>query len=156
MRKTPLSAPETGQRSPLDTWLDIEDLAALEISSEDPTHPFEVALHGGNGEGWRAATPGPQTIRLKFDKPTVVRRIRLEFREAKYERAQEFCLSTTSVRGERREIARQQWNFSPDGSTVEVEDYAIHLPDVAVIELQIDPGRHDASAIATLQSISIA
>ncbi|HEY6446499.1 MAG TPA: hypothetical protein VIY53_08570 [Acidobacteriaceae bacterium] len=156
MRKTPLSAPESGQRSPLDTWLDIKDLAALEISSEDPLHPFEVALHGGNGEGWRAAAPGPQTIRLKFDKPTVVRRIRLEFREAKYERSQEFRLSTTSVRGDTREIARQQWNFSPSGSTVEVEDYAVFLPDVAVVELQIDPGRHDQSAIATLQSLSVA
>lgn len=156
MRRTPLSAPENGQRSALDTWLDIEDLAALEISSEDPTHPFEVALHGGNGDGWRAAAPGPQAIRLRFDKPTAVRRIRLEFREAQRERSQEFRLSTTSVSGETREIARQQWNFSPSGSTVEIEDYMVHLPDVAVVELLIDPGRHDKTAIATLQSLAIA
>ncbi|HEX4005376.1 MAG TPA: hypothetical protein VHX60_04330 [Acidobacteriaceae bacterium] len=156
MRKGPLSSSGNDRRSPLDTWLDIEDLAAVEISSEDPGHPFECALHGGRGQGWRAAAPGPQIIRLKFDKPTVIRRIRLEFREPQRERSQEFRLTTTSTGGQKREIARQQWNFSPDGSTVEVEDYAVDLPDAAEVELAIDPGRHDRQAVATLQSIAIA
>ena len=156
MRKTPLSSTGTEQRSPLDTWLDIEDLAAVEISSEDPAHLFEAALHGGRGQGWRAAAPGRQIIRLKFDKPTGIRRIRLEFRETLRERSQEFHLTTTSVGGHTHEIARQQWNFSPGGSTVELEDYSVNLPDVAEVELAIDPGRHDTTAVASLQSIGIA
>jgi hypothetical protein len=156
MRKTPLSPSAVEQRSPLDAWLDIEDLAAVEISSEDPTHPFEFALRGERGEGWRAAEPGRQVIRLKFDKPTIIRRIRLEFRESRIERSQEFRLSCTSTTGQKREIARQQWNFSPNGSTTEVEDYNVHVPDCAVLELEIDPGRHDLNAIATLQSIAVA
>jgi hypothetical protein len=156
MRKTPVSPSPSDLRSPLDTWLDIEDLAAVEISSEDPAHPFECALHGGRGQGWRAAAPGRQIIRLKFDQPTTIRRIRVEFREASRERSQEFRLTTTSVGGQKLEIARQQWNFSPDGSTVEIEDYAVNLPDAAEVELLIDPGRHDRTAVATLQSIAIA
>jgi len=156
MRKTVLQAPEASQRSPIDTWLDIENLAAVEVSSEDPAHPFEAALHGGDSEGWHASAPGPQIIRLKFDKPTVVRRIRLEFREAGRERSQEFCLSATSVTGEKHEIARQQWNFSPTGSTTEAEDFSVNLPNVADVTLEIDPGRHDKDALATLQSIAIA
>jgi hypothetical protein len=156
MRKTPLSPSGNEQRSPLDIWLDIEDLALAEISSEDPAHPFECALHGGKGQGWRAAAPGPQTIRLKFDKPATIRRIRLEFREARVERSQEFRLSTAAVTGQKREIARQQWNFSPNGSTVEVEDYAVQLSNVAEVELEIDPGRHDRQAVASLQSIALA
>ncbi len=156
MRKTVLPATEASQRSPIDTWLDIANLAAVEVSSEDPAHPFEAALHGDNGEGWRASGPGPQIIRLRFDKPTVARRIRLEFREAGRERSQEFCLSATSVNGEKHQIARQQWNFSPTGSTTEVEDFSVNLSDVADVTLEIDPGRHDREAFATLQSIAIA
>lgn len=156
MRKTPIENSPGETRSALDAWLDIEDLAAAEISSEDLTHPFESALRGGHGEGWRAAKPGPQTIRLKFDKPTAIRRIRLEFRESSQARSQEFRLSAKTTSGEEREIARQQWNFSPNGSTTEVEDYNVHLRDVAEIELAIDPGRHDHQQVATLQSIAIA
>jgi len=52
---------------------------SAEISSEDPSHPFENALQGGGG--WRAAAPGPQVIRLNFDEPQSIRRIRLTFRE---------------------------------------------------------------------------
>ena len=155
MRKTVLSATEASQRSPIGTWLDIENLAAVEVSSEDPAHPFEAALHGGNGEGWRASGPGPQVIRLIFNEPTVVRRIRLEFREASRERSQEFFLSATSDTGEKHQIARQQWNFSPTGSTTEVEDFSVNLSDVADVTLEIDPGRHNRDALATLRSIAI-
>jgi hypothetical protein len=156
MRKTPIAPSPTEPRSPLDTWLDIEDLAAVEISSEHPGHPFEAALNGGKGEGWRAAQPGRQTIRLKFDKPTTIRRVRLEFREPAVERSQEFHLSCTSTSGQKREIAHQQWNFSPTGSTVEIEDYKVNASDCAMLELEIDPGRHDQNAIASLQSIAVA
>jgi hypothetical protein len=51
---------------------------------------------------------------------------------------------------------RQQWNFSPAGSTEEIEDIPVELSDVIGIELQIDPGRHDKHRIASLQSIALA
>jgi hypothetical protein len=135
-------------------WLDLQQIASAEISSEDPGHPFENALRGGGG--WRAADPGPQVIRLNFDEPQAIRRIRLEFREPHRERAQEFAVFATSAAHPRREIVRQQWTFSPGGSAVEVEDYSLDLSGVLSLELEIDPGRHDKSAVATLESISVA
>jgi hypothetical protein len=135
-------------------WLDLQQIASAEISSEDPGHPFENALRGGGG--WRAADPGPQVIRLNFDEPQAIRRIRLEFREPHRERAQEFAVFASSAAHPRREIVRQQWTFSPGGSAVEVEDYSLDLSGVASLELEIDPGRHDKSAVATLESISVA
>jgi hypothetical protein len=157
MRKAALSpAPSSSEPCPsLDAWLDLEHLASLEISSEDPAHPFEDALRGEETEGWKPADPGPQTIRLKFDEPRAIRRIRLEFRESQQERSQEFSLSAVS-NGDNRQIVRQQWSFSPSGSTTEVEDYTVNLTGVSTIELQIDPGRHDKQAHASLQSIAIA
>jgi hypothetical protein len=137
-------------------WLDLQELASVEISSEDPQHPFENALPGGKSGGWRAAVPGPQVIRLNFDHPQAIRRIRLEFREGNRERSQEFALFATSEADQKREVVRQQWTFSPGGSAVEVEDYSVDLPAVVSVELKIDPGRHDHQAIATLESISIA
>lgn len=155
MRKAVLPQAPPGPRPSLDAWLDLEHVAFLEISSEDPAHPFEDALRGDQTEGWKAADPGPQSIRLKFDEPRTIRRIRLEFRESNAERSQEFTLSAC-VGGQKRHIVRQQWTFSPGGSTSEIEDYSISLGPVESVELIIDPGRHDTQAHASLQSIAIA
>jgi hypothetical protein len=41
----------------------------------------------------------------------------------------------------------QQWNFSPAGSTTEVEDYAVSLQGVSALELAIQPDiTHDRIA----------
>lgn len=155
MRKAVLTHATLDPRPALDTWLDVERIASAELSSEDPLHPFENALRGRDLGGWRAASPGPQIIRLLFDEPRAVRRIRLEFCERGH-RSQEFCLSAVDAANQRRLIARQQWNFSPGGSTLEIEDYTVNLPEVAALEVEIDPGRHDRQAVATLQSFAIA
>ena len=155
MRKSILS-PNVDTPTPSDQWLNLEDLASVEISSEDPSFPFEDALHGAHRNGWKAATPGPQTIRLIFDKPQSIRRIRLEFREDGPERVQEFALYASTANHGRKELTRQQWTFSPGGSTQEIEDYPVELADVIAIELQIDPGRHDGQRIASLQSMALA
>jgi outer membrane receptor protein involved in Fe transport len=41
--------------------------------------------------------------------------------------------------GPEKKIVRQQWNFSPAGSTTEIEDYAVDLDGVSVLELAIQP-----------------
>lgn len=157
MRKSIVSLPKASTASPSsDGGLDLEQIASVEISSEDPQHPFENALQGGKAGGWRAADPGPQVIRLNFDHPQSIRRIRLEFREERRERSQEFAVFASSATHQKREVVRQQWTFSPGGSATEVEDYAVDLADVLSLELDIDPGRHDKLAIATLESIAIA
>lgn len=155
-RSIPSPQAGTAQAPSPDNELDLEEIATVDVSSEDPSYPFEGALQGVSGKGWRAAKPGPQSIRLVFDAPQTIRRIRLEFREESSERAQEFALYSTDAHQTRREIVRQQWAFSPGGSTRETEDYTVNLADVRRLELEIDPGRHDKQQTASLQSISLA
>jgi hypothetical protein len=137
------------------TWFDIEQAATVELSSEDPQHPFERALRAENAERWKASHPGPQLIRLRFDSPQPIRRIHLQFREEEVSRSQEIALFATSKISPRKELVRQQWVFSPQGATTEVEDYFFNLTDVTVLELEIDPGKHDKQVFASLQSIQI-
>jgi Anaphase-promoting complex, subunit 10 (APC10) len=130
-------------------WIDLERVAAVEISSEEQRCPIERALGMGADRevstGWRAATTGPQTIRLRFDRPTEIRRIYLHFVEGAAERSQEFTVYAGSSEGELREVVRQQFAFSPGGATEEVEDYRVELKNVRVFELRVDPDRaHDA------------
>jgi hypothetical protein len=141
--------------SPAGSWLDLEKIAAAELSSEDPEHPFENTLRGDTSDGWKAGSPGPQIIRIRFDDPQSIRRIHLQFREERMERTQEIALFATSQEGPWKELVRQQWMFSPRGATVEVEDYYDDLKNISEIELQIDPGRHDKQVYATLQSLQI-
>jgi hypothetical protein len=135
-------------RTTANDWIDLESVAAVEISSEEQRCPIERALGLGSDRevstGWRAATPGPQTIRLRFDQPTEIRRIYLHFVEGASERSQEFSVHAGSTEGELREVVRQQFAFSPNGATEEVEDYRVDLKNVKVFELRVDPDRaHD-------------
>jgi hypothetical protein len=145
-------------------WLDLESMARVQLTSEDPSFPIENAL-GTNPErneiGWRAATPGPQTIALVFTVPTHLRRIFAHFIERETEREQEFVLrySSTKDAGAKEkgcEIVRQQWNFSPTGSAQEMEDYAVDLEAVTKLELVIDPDRGRGQSRATLNALRLA
>jgi len=142
------SEPRTEQE-----WLDLEKVAKVEVTSEDPSFPLESALVSGTGPGWRAAQRGKQIIRIMFDKPTRLRRIRLEFLETEIARTQEFTLQWSEEPGwPFREIVRQQWSFSPQGSTSEIEDYRVNLDSVSVLELALKPDLTPANACATLAS----
>src|ERR1700687_4150616 len=130
-------------------WLDLHEIATVEVSSEDPQFAIDSALGSNRESGWRASQSGEQLIRIVFDQPTSVRRIQLHFFEPNLERTQEFTLRWSSADGgTTKEIVRQQWNFSPAGSTSEAEDYQVSLDDVSVLELAIKPdiSRHEASA----------
>ena len=154
MRKTVIdpatvySEPRTKQE-----WLDLEEVAKVEVTSEDPSFPLESALVSGKGPGWRAAKRGKQIIRIIFDKPARLRRIRLEFSETEVARTQEFTLQwSAEPGGPFTEIVRQQWSFSPQGSTSEIEDYQVNLDSVSVLELALRPDLTPANACATLAS----
>lgn len=145
--------PESGE------WLDLEKIAEVQLTSEDPAFPIEHALGKAVTTGWRAGKTGPQIIRLLFDTPQTVRRIQLHFVDRESERAQEFAVFAL-MNNELREVVRQQWNFSPHGTTEELEDYTVALKDVAVLELRIDPDRsHDplqSQHVASLQQLRLA
>jgi hypothetical protein len=125
--------------------------AKVEVTSEDPHFPIESALASGKGPGWRAADKGKQIIRIIFDEPRSLRRIRLEFAETEIERTQEFTLRwSAEPGGPFRDIVRRQWSFSPHGSTSEVEDYQVDLDSVHVLELALKPDLTPGKALATL------
>jgi hypothetical protein len=134
-------------------WLNLEQIATVEVTSEDPAFPVESALSSQDGPGWRASEKGEQRIRIIFDEPMPLQRIQLRFHEASCSRTQEFTVRWSSdADGSAREIVRQQWNFSPTGSTTETEDYAVDLKAVSVLELAIKPDIGGRDAVATLSS----
>ena len=137
-------------------WLDLEAISEAEVSSEDPNFPIESAVTAKGGGGWRAAETGEQVIRLVFDRPTPLHRIRLEFSETEVERTQEFTLRWAPPGEAFREIVRQQWNFSPLGSTSEIEDYQVDLDSVSIIELRLKPDLRPDQGLASLAAWRLA
>jgi len=140
-------------------WLDLESMARVQLTSEDPSFPIENALSTNperNEMGWRAAAAGPQTIALVFTVPTHLRRIFVHFIERETERGQEFVLRYSSAKETDREIVRQQWTFSPTGSAQEIEDYSVDLDGVTKLELVIDPDRGRGQSVATLNALRLA
>ena len=138
-------------------WLNLEELAEVELTSEDAAHPIESALLPGVATGWRAVAPGEQTIRILFSNPQPLRRIWLSFIESDVERTQEFVLRWSPDGGQSfREILRQQWNFSPKGATSETEDLHVELAAVTVLELTIVPDIGGGNAYASLEQLRLA
>ncbi len=137
-------------------WLDLDRAASVEVTSEEKDYGIESALVSGETRGWRAATPGTQTIRLIFDQPQRLRRISLVFEESEIKRAQEFVLRWSPDGGRSfREIVRQQWNFSPPDTVREVEEYQVELSDVTELELIIVPNNSGGAARASLKSLRL-
>ncbi len=146
MRKTVVGStavPESG-------WLDLDALAQVEVSSEAPAFPAEGALVPGSAAGWQAAVPGRAVLAVRFDAPQTIGKVRLRFEELEHERSQEWALFALDAGGGERELMRQQWNFSPAGSTEQDEVYTLTLPAVAGLKLVIDPDRGRDRYPATL------
>ena len=149
MRKDIITSASQEGKRPQSRWIDVENLARVELSSEDAAHPIESALRAGAGPGWRAEQPGTQTIRLIFDTPVQLRQVYLEFTENEVPRTQEFLLRWSSDQGQTyREIVRQQFNFNPPGTTSEREEYQVNISGVTTLELNLIPaiGRSDVRA----------
>src|ERR1700684_4015460 len=140
-------------------WLDLASIARVQLTSEDSAFPIENALSTNptlNELGWRATNPGVQTITVLFDVPQRIRRIVVHFVERNMERSQEFLLRYSSAKETDREIVRQQWTFSPTGSSQEIEDYPVELESVTKLELVIDPDRGRRHSVATLNALRVA
>ena len=156
MRKRLLTPTPENIQTHGEGWLDIERAAIVEITSEDKEFPIEAAFVSGVARGWRAATPGSQTIRLIFDQPQRLRRISLVFEETEFERTQEFVLRWSGDGGSSfTDIVRQQWNFSPPGSTREAEEFQVELSGVTVLELMVKPNINGGSARASLRNFHL-
>src|SRR4030095_15001978 len=109
MRKRITSQPQRETLPANIGWLDLEAVARVEVTSEDAAPPIESALLTICDTGWRAQSPGEQTIRLLFETPQRLRRIRLLFREDEEARTQEFILRwSPTADASSRDVVRQQ------------------------------------------------
>ncbi|MBK9307392.1 MAG: carbohydrate-binding protein [Nitrospira sp.] len=157
MRKRILDSTQKQVVSDDSNWLNLDNLADVEVTSEDPARPIEAALLPNRSSGWRAGGLGEQTIRLLFSSPQRIRRIWLNFVESESERTQEYALRWSHDGGKTfRDIVRQQWNFSPQGSTRETEDHHVDLPGVTALELHIIPDIGGNSIPASLERMRVA
>ena len=126
---------------PEEGWLDLSQCAAFEVTSEESGSPLENAL-SPDEKKWIAASPGVQTIRITFDEPQNISQVFLLFEETVNPRSQEFVLSWQQLgQPAWQEIARQQFNFSPPGTTIERETFTVSLQRASALELSITPER---------------
>ena len=137
--------------------IDIAAVATVLVTSEAPDHPIDLAfdLHRGpGGTHWAAEEMGEQTVILAFDAPQTINHILLEVEELEVARTQELqlCLSCD---GERtyREVLRQEFNFSPDGTTFEREKWTVSARGVTHLRLVIKPDKGGKPSRATLTSL---
>ena len=138
-------------------WLELDELADVDVTSEEPGSPVEGAFARDVPAGWRAAVPGPQSIRLRFRHPVRLTRIELIFEESTRMRTQEFVLRWRASGAENdAEIVRQQFTFAPPGTTREREEYSVDLDQVVALELTIVPDISGGDARATLQQLRLA
>jgi hypothetical protein len=155
VRKTILGDADHRATSCGNEWFGIEAIAGIGVTSEADDAPVENVLYPDREAGWCAGEPGPQIIQITFSGPTNIRHIKLVFRESQFARTQECTVRCTVAGGERREVIRQQWTFSPQGSTEEVEDYRVTLDDVVVLELAIIPDISNGGVHASLVHLRI-
>jgi hypothetical protein len=113
MRKKVIHSEKINRPSTQEEWLDLENIASVEVTSEDPHFPIEAALGAAEGAGWRAAERGKQNIRIIFDKPRTLRRIRLEFYEAELNEPR-----SSHFDGLMRWLDRSEKSFASSGTSV--------------------------------------
>lgn len=158
LRKHIVSAPPqpSGSR-PGAGEIDIAAAATVYITSEDSAHPIDHAFdtqHGPGGSRWVAAEPGEQTLLLAFDTPQTIRRITLEVEEPGVSRTQELQLAVSRDGGQTyQEVVRQEYHFSPPGTTFEREAWAVELHGVTHLRLWIKPDKGGKPCKATLTAL---
>jgi hypothetical protein len=139
---------------PEEGWRDLSQCAAFEVTSEEPASPLENALTPDRKK-WIAATPGEQTIRVTFDEPQNISKVSLLFEESAKARSQEFVLSwQRDGQPEWQEVVRQQFNFSPPGTTIESENFNLSLQRARGLQLLIIPER-SGGGYASLSQLRI-
>jgi hypothetical protein len=156
MRKRLISSTRNTDPMHRHDWLDLEQAASVEVSSEAEGYPVEGALLKDAQRGWRANAPGTQTIRLLFDRPQTIRAIRMVFKEEECARTQEFVLRWLPQQtGAWKDIVRQQWNFSPPDTDSECEEYNVALSSAAALELSIRPDISGGETRGSLHSLQV-
>jgi F5/8 type C domain len=138
---------------------DIAAVATVLVSSEDPRHPIDYAFDGQRGPGasrWIAAQSGEQALILAFDTPQTIRKILVEVEEPEISRTQEMAVSISQDGGQTyRELMRQEYNFSPPGTTLEHEEWSIKADAISHLQLRIKPDKGGKAGRATLTTLAL-
>jgi hypothetical protein len=138
---------------------DIAAVATVLVSSEDPRHPIDYAFDGQRGPGasrWIAEQSGEQTLILAFDSPQTIRQILVEVEEPEISRTQEMAVSISRDGGQTyRELIRQEYNFSPPGTTLEHEEWSIKADAISHLQLRIKPDKGGKAGRATLSTLAL-
>ena len=158
LRKHLLTECPTAPAAPL-AEKDIAALAIVRVTSEAADHPIDHVFdtrRGPGGSRWVAAAPGEQVLILAFDAAQTIRRVSLEVEELEVSRTQELELSVSSDGGQTyRELRRQEYTFSPPGTTFEREDWAVTAEGITHLQLRIKPDKGGKPCRATLTSLAI-
>ncbi|HEY5864391.1 MAG TPA: hypothetical protein VI542_02395 [Candidatus Tectomicrobia bacterium] len=138
---------------------DIVALATVWVTSEATDASIDNAFdhhRGPGGSRWVAGEPGLQRLILAFDAPQTLRTLRLEVEERDVHRTQELYVAI-SRDGENtyQTLLRQEYNFSPPGTTFECEEWAIPAEGVTHLQLVITPDKGGAPCHATLTALAI-
>jgi hypothetical protein len=139
--------------------LDIAAHATVLVTSETAEHPIDHVFdpqRGPGGTRWVAAEPGEQVLILAFDTAQPIGRVSLEIEEREGSRTQELALSVSADGGQTYcELRRQEYTFSPPGTTFEREDWAVTAEGVTHLRLRITPDKGGKPCRATLTSLSV-
>ena len=149
-----IGAPPAPSRS-----LPLAEIATAFVTSEAIGHPVEYIFDGQQGPGstrWVAGTSGEQTLVLAFDRPQPLHEIGIEIEERDIARTQELDVSLSSDGGETfKEIVRQEYTFSPPGTSFERETWTVHTEPVTHVRLRIKPHKGGGPAPATMTALTV-
>jgi hypothetical protein len=159
MLRKQIIRPSTATPALMPGEIDIAAVAAVQVTSEAPEHPVDFAFdhhRGPGGNRWIAGEPGEQTLILAFDAPQAIRRVALEVEEPEVARTQELQLAVSTDGGRTyREVLRQEYNFSPPGTSFEREDWTLDAVGVTHLRLMIRPDKGSKPCRATITSLAL-
>jgi len=149
----------SGDPASLEGEISVADVATVHVTSEQSDHPIDNAFDGRRGPGgsrWIAEGPGEQTVMLLFDRPQAIQRVGVEIEEPAVSRTQELSISLSSDGGRTfRELVRQEFTFSPPGTSFEREVWSASAEAVTHLRLDIRPDKGGRIGRATLTSLTL-
>ena len=138
---------------------DIASIATVLVTSEEPDHPIDHVFDGQRGAGarrWIAAEPGEQTVILAFDAPQTIRKLLIDIDEPEVTRTQEMDVSISADGGRTyRELLRQEYTFSPPGTSREHEEWTVNTAGVSHLRVRIKPDKGGKACRATLTTLAL-
>lgn len=139
--------------------IDIVATATVLLTSEAAGYPIDnifTAQRGPGASRWVAAEPGEQTLILAFDTPQTIQKIILEIEEREVSRTQELQVAVSHDSGQTyRELLRQEYHFSPPGTTFEHEEWTVRAEGVTHLRLWIKPDKGGKPCRATLTTLAL-